>query len=285
MDWLNVFYVLVGFVTIFSLVYAFLVARRSERRKILACDISPSVSLITIVPDRAGHRFSIIYEKEGTAPSNINGAHTQFVRIANLGKEPIRREDLATSDALQLEIHGAKVLDIAVASVSRQVINFELGPLDETDTISVANPSFDFLDYQDGAVIQLLTDSPASKVVLHGTVIGMPAGISQVNELVGSGSRRLLRLLIVTTVSMLIMAGPTFMLFGVPRDSSEGFAVQSNVSKLWLTAVMLSSFAIAFTFMHFTFRWIMASDRRWPARLDFPDWFVSRYQADRLGFK
>src|SRR5689334_15460135 len=141
MDWLNGFYVLGGLVTICSFVYALVVARRSERRKILACDISPSVSLVTIVPDQAGHRLSIIYEREGAAPVNINGAYLHFVRIANLGKEPIRREDLATSDALQLEIHEAKVLDIAVASVSRQVINFALSPLDETDTISIARPS------------------------------------------------------------------------------------------------------------------------------------------------
>lgn len=281
MDWLNGFYVLVGFITIFSLVYAFVVARRSDRRKILACDISPSVALVTIVPDQSGHRLSIIYEKEGTAPVNINGAYLHFVRIANLGKEPIRREDLATSDALQLQIREAKVLDVAVASVSRQVINFALSPVEETDTISIARPSFDFLDYRDGAVIRLLTDSAAAKLVLRGTVIGMPTGIFQVNELSGSGSRRLFRVLVVTIVSMLIMGGPLLILFGIP--GSSGY--ESTVPQWWVAAVFVGSTVLAFIFMSLTFRWIIAPDQRWPTSLWYPDWFVSQYERDRLGFK
>ena len=287
MDWLNGFYVLVGMVTILGFIYALVVRRRDEHRKILACDISPAVSLVTILPDRAGHRLSIIYEKEGVEPVNINGAYLHFVRIANLGKEPIRREDLVTSDPLQLQILDATVLDIAVASVSRQVINFALSRLDETDkTISIAKLSFDFLDCRDGAVIRILTNSPSAKLILQGTIIGMPAGIIQVNELGGSGSRRLLRLLIVWLVMMLIIGGPFLFLFRVPGVSGNEFALEPKVSQWWAAAICVGSILIAMTlFRYFGFPWITSMDRRWPASLGFPDWFVSHYERDRLGIK
>ncbi|HYX71289.1 MAG TPA: hypothetical protein VE732_00840, partial [Nitrososphaera sp.] len=92
--------------------------------------------------------------------------------------EPIRKEDIAPSDPLMLKVTGAKVLDIANAGASRDVINFTISPFEEgKDDITSSLISFDFLDYQDGATIRVLTDRRRAFVGVTGTIIGMPEGI------------------------------------------------------------------------------------------------------------
>ncbi len=159
-------------------------ARRSERQKRLIYDTTPPLPLANVLPNRTEHRLSIVYVREGEEPINVQGAYLRFVRIGNLGKEPVKREDCAPSDPPRLEIRGAKVLDIAVADLSRDVIKFELGPVEEGDeSITISPVIFDFLDFRDVALIRVLTDRPTARIRLLGTVIGMPQGIRSFRDL------------------------------------------------------------------------------------------------------
>jgi hypothetical protein len=288
-DWLNGFYLLAGVITIVSLIVTLVAYRRSDRRKILVCDISPPISLITILPDRTGHRFSVVYEREGSEPKNIKGACLYFVRLANFGREPIRREDLATSDVLRLEVEHAKVLDIAEVNVSRPVIGVGLSPLKEVGffeepgaPVTRSDVSFDFLDYQDGALIRILAESAAAKIVLRGTIIGMPEGIHHVDELRGRDRRRSLRLLLVLSVVVLLLVGA---IATVPTPFFEEPPLQLKLSSSLSGAILLVISVFALTFMVLSATWVNAPRDRWPRSLSLPDWFVSHYDVDRMGLK
>lgn len=177
-DWLNTLYILGTLASIVGLLLALLAARRVERRKLLTYEVTPSLPLANVLPDRTEHRLSIVYEREGDEPINVKGAYLRFVRIGNLGKEPVRKEDIAPSDPLMLKVARAKVLDIAISSVSRDVIKFTVNPFEEAeDKITSSLISFDFLDYQDGATIRVLTDRRRASIGITGTIIGMPEGI------------------------------------------------------------------------------------------------------------
>jgi hypothetical protein len=113
---------------------------------------------------------------------NVHGCYVTTVMLANLGREPIRREDLAKSDPLRLEISNAKVLDIAEAGVTRKVIGFELSAPVDRDGVVTAEVTFAFLDHQDAAQIRVLTESPRAKIRVLGTVVGMPDGIGRLGR-------------------------------------------------------------------------------------------------------
>jgi hypothetical protein len=173
------------------------------------------------------------------------------------------------------------VLDITVASVSRQVINFGLSPLeDSNDLKGVSRLAFDFLDYRDGAVLRILMDKPTAQLDVRGTVIGIPTGIYQVDELRNSGSKRLLRLLAVFLVSMLIWIIPLLSLFHISGQLSPSPKVSP-----WMGPIFVVCFIVMMIFMYFTVPWISSPDRRWPKSLGLPDWFVSDYDRHRLGLK
>lgn len=271
MNWLNAFNILAGVITIISLFYGVMVARRSDRRKILTFDSTPPLALVTVLPNQTGHRLSIVFEKEGASPINIKGAYLYFIRVVNLGKEPIKREDLATADLLRLEILNANVLDLAIASVSRQVINFCITPIRiAEESLNSSQLSFDFLDYRDGALIRILTDSPSASLELKGTIIGMPKGIAHLREAGGihpSRKKILVLFFLIPTVSMLL------------GWIGEKFPSQTLV---WNVVKWIFLFLSISAFVNVLSKFFLSPERRWPSTLQLPVWFTSEYFRERL---
>lgn len=135
-----------------------------------------------MLPDETGHRLSIIYEREGQEPLNIKGAYIRFVRVGNVGLEPIKQDDIASQDPLRIEIKNARVLDLVVDGISRKTINFTFGPYQKGENTTVGVFTFDFLDQFDGVLFRVLTDNPHAQISVLGTIIGMPQGIRYRNE-------------------------------------------------------------------------------------------------------
>ena len=177
LDWIAILGIIGSVASVAGLVYAFVLARQAQHRKLLAYEVTHPLPLANILPDTVEHRLSIVYERQGEPPVNVRGAFVRFLQVGNLGREPVRRADIATADPLRLQVSGGAVLDVALAGVSRPVIDFRVAPVETQADGATALVSFDFLDFKDSAIVRILTDAPRVRVSLKGTIIGMPQGI------------------------------------------------------------------------------------------------------------
>ena len=182
MDW-NIGLGVIGLVlSVISLVYAGYVTRKSRREKRLAFEQLWPVPLAQVIAPESGHSLRILYEAPGTAPREVDRAVVHFLRFTNFGKVPIRQQDLAPGDPLRLEISGGAVLDVAVPSITRAVCQVSTRMVDTLDDITRVAVRFNFLDFMDGAIIQVITDSNETALSLKGSIIGMPEGIHRVKD-------------------------------------------------------------------------------------------------------
>jgi hypothetical protein len=166
-----------GLASMAGLVYAIYYARQNRKIKLFVFDRSPAMSLARVVSPEENYSISLTFAQKGEPEQKIESVYVSFLRFANLGKDPIRRQDIAPANRLRLEVEGAKTLDIAVTGVSREVCNIELGNISRGGLISSADVLFDFLDHNDGAVLKVLTENRPKWVKLCGDIIGMPDGI------------------------------------------------------------------------------------------------------------
>lgn len=255
-----------------GLVYAVVVARRNDRRKVLTYDVAPAVPLASILPDRSGHKLSIVFEREGFPPINVKGAYLRFVQIGNLGRDPIRSDEIAPSDPLLLQVRGATVLDLAVANVSREVINFRLGSgLDEVSNAVATEISFDFLDYQDGAILRVLADSPQAKVRVSGTIIGMPNGIYRMDELGANTILNAIGCILAIVLQISVIAGALNLFRTVTGGGWSWWLFLLPLGAIFLPAILVSIVASL----------LWPKGPQWPKALKLPKWFISWYPPDR----
>jgi hypothetical protein len=89
-----------GVVSVAGLLCAIYYARKSRRVKMLVYDTSWSVPLATAQSPEDEYSLSVIFRRKGEAEERIANAHVRFLRFANLGKEPIRRSDIAPANPL-----------------------------------------------------------------------------------------------------------------------------------------------------------------------------------------
>jgi hypothetical protein len=100
-----------------------------------------------------------------------------MVWIWNAGRRPIKSDDIPTSQPITLSVDPAanfRILDVAVRKVSRESIRFAARKQSET----VAAIDFEFLDYQDGALIEIQhTGTRNARLNISGVILGAPKGI------------------------------------------------------------------------------------------------------------
>jgi len=104
--------------------------------------------------------------------SEINSLAITKISLCNRGLDTIHFKDISEADQIRVKLDGTDVslLDAELIYENRKINNFSLQVIKE-ENITVVN--FDFLDKNDGAVIQLLhTDSHDIETILNGTVIG-----------------------------------------------------------------------------------------------------------------
>ncbi len=169
-----------------SLIYAVYVTRKTKREKQLAYEVLSPVPIADVVSKESGYSLKIVYERPGEDPKTIDSATLQYLRFTNLGRAPIRKDDLIQDDPLRVVVKGGNVLDISIASVTRAVCGISLANLQQEINEAYAAIDLAFLDYQDGALVQILTDSIESAASFEGTIVGMPEGILQTKKVDGS---------------------------------------------------------------------------------------------------
>lgn len=169
--------------SIAGLIYAIYYARNSRRVKLLLYDTSWSVPLATARSPEEDYTLSVLFQRKGQGEERVSSAHVTFLRFANLGKEPIRGTDIAPTNPVRVTVKECRVLDISLAGASRSVANVSVSGVVLDKKESHADILFDFLDYQDGGVVKILTEGAIRKVALTGDIIGMPSGIRRCDEI------------------------------------------------------------------------------------------------------
>ncbi len=178
---IEIFGIVSGGASIVGLVYAVYYAKQSRRQKILAYHRSGSIPLASVSTHEKGYDIYVVFKPNDMPEQRLKGVHVTFVRFANFGTEPIRRNDIASANPLRIVIDDVQILDVSLTAVSRSVCQVELkqNPNQPTETFI----DFEFLDYEDGALLKILTESRPKAIRLEGDIIGMPKGIKTTQEL------------------------------------------------------------------------------------------------------
>jgi hypothetical protein len=164
----------------------FWLAQRSRREKDIWFTIfAPRLFVGSALGRPTPSSITITYER---ADGSMRGAAVvpqvflSEIGFVNLGRLPVMRADLAKQDPLRVEVTGTKILDVAISNTSRRASGIALGSVEFGTRSAVATIEFDFLDHLDGARIQILTTEEAVRVILRGTVVGMPTGPKHMPE-------------------------------------------------------------------------------------------------------
>lgn len=166
-------------------VYAIVDNRRNRRIKLLAYEEAGPIPLATTEHHEQSYKLEIVYRPAENEPEErIEAAFVTYLRFANFGREPIRATDIAHANPLRIEVEGIRALDISLAGTCRDVSQISVGKPDLGDTHARADVTFDFLDFEDGGIVRVLTAGwrPDAKIRLVGDIIGMRAGIARTDE-------------------------------------------------------------------------------------------------------
>jgi hypothetical protein len=165
-------------------IVAYFDARANKRVKRLVWEKTTSSPLAAASKAAGDYKLSILYEQPDMAAQVIDSADVSYVRFANLGKEPIRRDDIAAANVLRLIVAEkedglGRPLDVAIAAASRDVIRVGLGVRALDSPVTSVCVDFDFLDFEDGAVIRILTNGLPADIRMEGDIVGMPQGLHE----------------------------------------------------------------------------------------------------------
>ncbi len=167
--------------SIVSLLYAIHVTRISNKEKKLVYEVMTSIPVADVVRSDSSFSLKLLFENSEGEDQYIQNAAIQYIRFTNFGKIPIVKDDVSSSDPLKLIVSGGKVLDISLISATRDVCQISLDQYQVSNNIFTTTINFDFIDYLDGGLIQILSDTTQISSEISGTVIGMPLDIKKVD--------------------------------------------------------------------------------------------------------
>lgn len=252
-----------GVVGIVGIVYTIHYGRRIQKKKMLVYEISSPIALAQAFSPEDDYKMSVLFQRKGLPDEKIESVFTTFLKFANLGKESIRGSDIAPTNPVRVNIKGARTLDIQVSEITRKVNNVSLSNQVPKGEQALANVNFDFLDYQDGALIKILSVGNKGDISLTGDIIGMPEGIKNIEEI---GSRRSMGdiigwLLLGFTIAGLILSAWIF------------YWVTGTWRNVWLIFVPLGVLVIFIGIFAFVDSWSWPRGRPpFPSSLDLPKW-------------
>lgn len=187
--------------------------------------------------------------------------------IWNDGQAPIRRNDISARDPLRFELEGdGAILDVSIVKVSRSANQF--GAHVVANSPSVIECEFDFLDREDGAVVQILHTAQASRLKPSGTIIGTPEGIKDIGVALNqpdiSRFRREALTLVLLTLCVYYMAYLGFTLASLaPRH-------YSSYAKL-IEYISVSAVVVVTVLTGLLGRLIRLISSHWPKTLNIDD--------------
>ena len=108
---------------------------------------------------------------------------TTRVWIWNNGKKPINRADIPQQSRIKINLRdnefNPKILDYEIIKTSRSEINFSVS---RSGDVSLTI-DFDFLDQNDGAVLEIQhTGSRETELVIEGVILGVPEGLKLIEK-------------------------------------------------------------------------------------------------------
>jgi len=118
--------------------------------------------------------------------TNIPRLSRSILVIWNEGEKTIHRDDLVKTDPLRIDMgEDGKVLTATLIKVSRDVNKLQLlAGIPRPNSVQI---DFDFLDKNDGAIIEVLHTSEMTAIAITGTVQGLPRGIKDVGPIILPG--------------------------------------------------------------------------------------------------
>ncbi|MFA5065074.1 MAG: hypothetical protein WC566_06385 [Dehalococcoidia bacterium] len=256
--------VIFGIIGIIALIYTIYYGRKGLRRKLLVYENSISLPLAQAFSPEEDYSLSVVFQRKDSIEERISSVYTTFLKLANLGREPIRGLDIAPTNPINVNVEGARTLDIQISATTRKVNNVSIVNRRMDDNDSSAEIKFDFLDYQDGALINILTVGNKGKIWLSGDIIGMPEGIKNFNEEPGkesggteiSGWAFIIMLLIVGVVSAFIY-----------------YWVVGSWTNVWLVFIILPILLISVAAFAIVPEWIRPNRTpSFPETLELPKW-------------
>jgi len=103
--------------------------------------------------------------------TKVDKLYKTLIYIWNSGNQIIKKNELNTKDPFRLEIENNKeILSIKIIKSTREVIDFNIYSEKYTNFHKV---NFDYLDPNDGAVIEVLHNGSIDDLKLKGTVMGI----------------------------------------------------------------------------------------------------------------
>lgn len=251
-------------------VYAIFDNRRNRRIKALGYEDTGPFPLATASRHEQDYQLTIHYRAGPTSKDEvIEAAYVTYLRFANFGREPIRREDIAPSNPLLVKVSGVRVLDITLAGVNREVAQVGLGDLVLQEEGAFATISFDFLDYEDGGLIRILTtDRKDAEIDLMGDVIGMPSGVFRTDGSVNSKNRwSKIGVGLYAAMQLLAIVGAAYVVKLVTGDLFDAWLMVLPVAALLVPAIL--AFVVSQTI------WPnRAKVMQYPQRLAPPGWLA-----------
>lgn len=159
---------ILGLLGIGAAVYFYLRSRRVSRLAFQKDGITLVGGKQSAFPDEVSIHF------EGDMVEQVT--RSRFV-IWNAGNTTLDGKHVAESDPLRLELKGgAQFLKLDVLRTSREVNKFTVAP--RSGNSKILDAKFDYLDPGDGITIEILHSGSRSDLSLHGTIRGLPQGIS-----------------------------------------------------------------------------------------------------------
>lgn len=175
MDRMNISIDIIGYIfAIVGLVlaYIFYIKGKKEKKPIYMCN---KISII-------GNQYSILGEEVRISYKDraVEKLSLCDITVRNVGDVAIRRQDIASSDLLRISFdEGVNILSCKVKNVTRAAIGFEISIVENNK----AEFSFEFLDKNDGALIEIIHDGTACIAPkLSGTIIGALHGFIEAKE-------------------------------------------------------------------------------------------------------
>jgi hypothetical protein len=166
-----------GIVSVIALILTVVTMKRNQApRKWLVADArgGPPLARSSSLGD---YRLQVVMKVDDHS-EEIESAHVSYLSFVNLGRDSIRRQDIAPANPLRIRVQGAPVLSVDLERQTRNVCKVQLeSQQTRPDDVTEIPVSFDYLDEQDGGLVRILTDGQPTSVELLGDIIGMPSGV------------------------------------------------------------------------------------------------------------
>jgi hypothetical protein len=251
--------------------YSFLETRRERRVKLLAYASTTPFPLAAKRREEGDYRLSIRYGRGTGDDEEVEAVYVSYLRFANFGKEPIRRADIASANVLEVVSEGARVLDISLVAQGRAVSRVEIGPVAFGENGATAAVSFDFLDFEDGATVRVLSVGPRCETRLRGDIVGMPGGIQRADQTRSSKTSVTLGglgFLLYLVAQVATLSGAAWVIQRVTGDWADVWLVAVPI--VALVAPIVGAILISIALEPFSGR------RKFPDELALPKWFANR---------